>query len=202
VASERQIAANRRNAQRSTGPRTKVGKQRSSGNAYRHGLRSRPMPSPAYTQQIEELACEIAGGSKSPIVLKWARTAAEAAIELDRIRRTKLVLIEQVARLGDLPAPVRLSSVKEIRLLRRWLKGREWDGPAVLLPLTAHRVVPVSDADPNRAAPMPPREPDRTAEAVRRLLPQLEVLARYERRAWWRREQALRGLHNSSRMDG
>jgi hypothetical protein len=186
VASERQIAANRRNAQKSTGPRTKVGKQRASGNAYRHGLRSRPIPSQAYTQQVEELACEIAGGSKSPIVLEWARTAAEATIELDRVRCIRLVLIEQVARMGDLPAPVRLSSVKEIRLLRRWLRGRE---------------MPVPDADPNRAATMPPREPDRTAEAVRRLLPQLQVLARYERRAWWRREQALRGLHNSSRID-
>jgi hypothetical protein len=182
VASERQIAANRRNAQKSTGPRTKVGKQRASGNAYRHGLRSRPIPSQAYAQQVEELAGEIAGGSKCPVVLEWARTAAEAAIELDRIRRTRLVLIEQVARLGDLPSPVRLSSLKEIRLLRRWLKGRE---------------IPVPDAELKGAATMPPREPDRSAEAVRRLLPQLKVLARYEWRAWSRRERAFRGLQKS-----
>lgn len=32
--------ANRRNSQRSTGPRTKVGKEASSGNALRHGLRA------------------------------------------------------------------------------------------------------------------------------------------------------------------
>ena len=38
MASERQIAANRRNAGRSTGPRTRDGKLRSSQNAVRHGL--------------------------------------------------------------------------------------------------------------------------------------------------------------------
>ncbi len=37
-ASDRRIAANRRNAQRSTGPRTAKGKRRSSRNALKHGL--------------------------------------------------------------------------------------------------------------------------------------------------------------------
>jgi hypothetical protein len=38
MATDRQIAANRRNAQSSTGPRTEVGKRRSRRNAVRHGL--------------------------------------------------------------------------------------------------------------------------------------------------------------------
>ena len=38
MATEKQIAANRRNAARSTGPRTPLGKKRSSMNALRHGL--------------------------------------------------------------------------------------------------------------------------------------------------------------------
>jgi hypothetical protein len=38
MASERKIAANRRNAQKSTGPRSDAGKKRSSRNAYRPGL--------------------------------------------------------------------------------------------------------------------------------------------------------------------
>src|SRR5947209_6671559 len=38
MSSERQIAANRRNARRSTGPRTISGKSRSRRNAIRHGL--------------------------------------------------------------------------------------------------------------------------------------------------------------------
>ena len=38
MTSLKQIEANRRNAQHSTGPRTEAGKQRSSRNAVRHGL--------------------------------------------------------------------------------------------------------------------------------------------------------------------
>ena len=40
LATEKQIAANRANAKRSTGPRTAAGKLKSSRNAYRHGLSS------------------------------------------------------------------------------------------------------------------------------------------------------------------
>jgi hypothetical protein len=38
MASEKQIAANRANAEKSTGPRTAAGKLKSSRNAFRHGL--------------------------------------------------------------------------------------------------------------------------------------------------------------------
>ena len=40
MGSERQIAANRRNAQNSTGPRSAAGKRRAIRNSYRHGLTS------------------------------------------------------------------------------------------------------------------------------------------------------------------
>jgi hypothetical protein len=38
MTSSRQVAANRRNASKSTGPKTEQGKQRSRSNALRHGL--------------------------------------------------------------------------------------------------------------------------------------------------------------------
>jgi hypothetical protein len=41
--SEKQLEANRANAQKSTGPKTEAGKQRSCLNAYRHGLTSQTM---------------------------------------------------------------------------------------------------------------------------------------------------------------
>src|SRR5262245_10281402 len=47
--SERQLAANRANAQRSTGPRTAAGKARASLNALRHGILARS----AFNQVIE-----------------------------------------------------------------------------------------------------------------------------------------------------
>jgi hypothetical protein len=46
MATEAQIAANRRNAQKSTGPRTEEGKKRSSLNALEHGCRSRVLVLP------------------------------------------------------------------------------------------------------------------------------------------------------------
>jgi hypothetical protein len=41
LATEKQMAANRRNAAKSTGPRTAAGKARSRMNAYRHGFSSK-----------------------------------------------------------------------------------------------------------------------------------------------------------------
>jgi hypothetical protein len=177
MASERQIAANRRNAQKSTGPRTKSGKARASGNAYRHGLRSRPLISESRTREIEELARKIAAQSTSPIVLEWARTAAEAELDLARMRRIRAILIEQATRPSKRSQRLPLSSVTETRLLHRWRKSSS-----------------VPPADANSAASLPLTEPDRTVAGMRQLLPQLQIIARYEQRAWSRREKNLRSI--------
>jgi hypothetical protein len=63
MATERQIAANRRNAGKSTGPRSRATAlpQRSRGNAYQHGLTTGLISSAAFAQKIERLARKIAG---------------------------------------------------------------------------------------------------------------------------------------------
>ncbi len=43
---------------------------------------------------------------------------------------------------------------------------------------------------------MPEQEPERSAEAVRRALPELMKLARYERRAAGQRDRALRAIRD------
>ena len=43
MATDKQIAANRRNAQKSTGPRTDETKEISKGNAWKHGLAATTM---------------------------------------------------------------------------------------------------------------------------------------------------------------
>lgn len=63
MASEKQIAANRRNAKRSTGPRTAAGKLRTSQNAYLHGL-SIPL---AHFSQMPDLMEKLAQASGYPV---------------------------------------------------------------------------------------------------------------------------------------
>ena len=56
MASDRQIAANRRNARKSTGPRSGAGRKRASRNAYRHGLTLSIVSIKEYAKQLETLA--------------------------------------------------------------------------------------------------------------------------------------------------
>ena len=62
MASERQIAANRRNAKQSTGPKSKSGKKLSSMNALRHGL-SVPMSTEGSEAQLKKLMRQFAPGA-------------------------------------------------------------------------------------------------------------------------------------------
>ncbi len=57
--SDRQIAANRNNAKKSTGPRSEAGREASRRNARRHGLAIAIRPDPAFHDDIEKLARKI-----------------------------------------------------------------------------------------------------------------------------------------------
>src|SRR6266853_345208 len=59
MASERQIAANRRNARKSTGPRSGAGRKRASHNAYRHGLNLNMTSTAAFAKQLDKLVRQI-----------------------------------------------------------------------------------------------------------------------------------------------
>jgi hypothetical protein len=78
MASERQIAANRRNARKSTGPSSGAGKKRASRNAYRHGLTLSITSAAAYAKQLDKLARQIAGDTEDPILLERARAIAQS----------------------------------------------------------------------------------------------------------------------------
>jgi hypothetical protein len=174
MASERQIAANRRNARKSTGPQSGGGRKRASGNAYRHGLTLSISSTTAFAKQLDTLARKIAGDTEDKIVLERARAIAQAELELARVRRAKVALIERASAFGELDPP-QLTSTRIIRLLNDFLRGRE--------------TKPV-DGSPA----MPSQEPERSAEAVRRVLPELRKLDRYERRAAAQRDRAVLDL--------
>jgi hypothetical protein len=101
MASERQIAANRRNAANSTGPRSSAGKSRASGNAYRHGLSVRVDAGAPLAPQLETRAHKIAGNSDDALTLEAAREIVQAELDLAQVRRAKVALDRAGTRLRD-----------------------------------------------------------------------------------------------------
>jgi hypothetical protein len=177
VASERQIAANRSNARRSTGARSKAGKTRARRNACRHGLCSSISSSAAFAKELEQLARKIAGDTKDQLILQHALTIAQAELELTRVRRAKVALIQRVCAFGTLDTGdvliVEGLALKPLQVLKILAGGR------------------ITNLQPDPAATLPNQEPDRTAEAIRRALPEFLKLDRYERRASSRRHKAV-----------
>ena len=122
MASDRQIAANRRNAQKSTGPQSKAGKTRARQNAYRHGFRAHLFFSVAASEQIAELAGAIAGDKNdSRLVQEYAITAAEATLALARLHRLKAAVFNEIraGRLSpDIPEPTYVPTKTDLMLDR------------------------------------------------------------------------------------
>ena len=139
MATDRQIAANRRNGSLGRGPKTSAGKARSSRNALKHGLSIPVSRDKTLRRQIMVLA-RILVQSEAGNVFGQARAAAEAELELVRARA---VMEAVLARAGN---------------------TAEWNG------------------GPEQGT------------ALIHVLPKLQRLERYERRAFSQRRRALRDL--------
>jgi hypothetical protein len=175
MASEQQIAANRRNARNSTGPRSSAGKGRASRNAYRHGL-SVGVSAPL-APRLEMRVRKIAGNSDDALTLEAAREIALAELDLARVRRAKVAVIERARAVG--PADRQRESVSHVD-----------EALKVTMEAASATVSEPGDFSPT----MPSHDPDRSAQAIRRALPQLRRLDRYERRAVARRDRAVSQL--------
>jgi hypothetical protein len=111
--------------------------------------------------------------------LTRARPIAEAELELARIRRTKVALLRRVHAFGGFGPWLPFVSHREaLRFVREYKQGIVTRVPDEL----------------NAATTMPNSEPERTSEAIRRALPEMLALDRFERRAAARRERAVREL--------
>ena len=178
MTTERQLATNRRNARRSTGPRSKGGKERASRNSYRHGLTTPLITIQQHAKRVEELARKIAADATDFVTLDYARAAAEAEFGIARVRQAKIALIERMLAFGGWEQPQLFQSLREIKAFFKGLDRGKLDIPT---PVDALETMPSAEAD-------------RLAEAVRRALPELIKLDRYERRAAALRDRGLRAL--------
>ena len=115
MASEKQIAANRANAKKSTGPRTAAGKSASSQNAFRHGLSAPLRLDPAALVNVESLARDLAGQDADPSRIERAAEFVLAQLELKRIEKTRQASMA----LLDIEQP-QLDILQEIAALDRY----------------------------------------------------------------------------------
>ena len=109
MATEKQIAANRANAQKSTGPKTAAGKLRSSRNAYRHGLSGPLRLDPATLDKANLIARALASEESDQERSLSTMEYAQAQLELQRIRSTRAGLMARI----DLAQP----NMKELQRL-------------------------------------------------------------------------------------
>jgi hypothetical protein len=98
--SDTKIRANRRNAQRSSGPRTAAGKQRSRQNARKHGL---SVPLDTDDPEIDELV-QVLPEPKCSLgeVRETMRSVAKEQCEVARVQRTRVNIINsQIEKMTD-----------------------------------------------------------------------------------------------------
>ena len=94
MTSSRKITANRLNAARSTGPRTKTGKSCSRGNARRHGFAAKLSLDPGVSAQVRALADLILAQSAGVYSPTQACVLAETTVTLGRVRQARSVLLQ------------------------------------------------------------------------------------------------------------
>jgi hypothetical protein len=92
LTSARSAVANRRNARRSTGPRTASGKRTAARNALRHGLSLPVFADPALAREIAELAERLADGCAVPQPRELAIRVAAAQVDIKRVRHARNAL--------------------------------------------------------------------------------------------------------------
>lgn len=173
------LAANRRNALRSTGPKSPSGKRRAARNALKHGLAVPLRTDPGLLDRTEALSRLIAGEGADAARLALARRVAEAQVDLDRVRAARFALLDHGVGVGTWdPAGVRpfapdLGAATPAALGDRPAGRSE-------MPLYARFEPCLTDA------------PRPAAAALHDVARWLAGLARYEARALSRRRSAIR----------
>jgi hypothetical protein len=182
LTSDRKIRANRENARASTGPKTAQGRARAARNPFRHGL-SRPVHSdPAWSEEVQALAREIAATNANADIQDIAHRVAEAHIDLRRIRHARHRLLSRA--LSDPYYDSRANTRDKVAFLCALLRKNAPDVPMAAV----EKFLASSSEGPQKFAII-------LAQEARRLL----TMDRYERRALSRRKSAVRAFDEARR---
>jgi hypothetical protein len=121
MTSQAQIAANRANAKRSTGPRTAAGKLKSSRNAFRHGLSGALPLDLARWSEIDAIARALTpqGAEQGRAAIEFAKAQVELR-RIDAIRQEMWLRVD-IAQLhaGELQQLVSLDRYERYARTRR-----------------------------------------------------------------------------------
>lgn len=178
MTSNAKIAANRKNARRSSGPKTAAGKSRAKANATRHGLAGVKNES----EKLRALALGLLGGIGEGEVferkLEHAMVLAQSELDLQRVQEARIRIMEMMA----VCPHIRTSSTGGLeREKPRPEKTDDLLGE-LFPPVVSSSVVEVINAD-----------------AFYRAVSALQKLHRYERSAWVKRNRAIPRLMQVSR---
>lgn len=212
TSSQRRLAANRANAQRSTGPRTKSGKSKSSRNASCHGLSSFQSHDQTAQDKINRLALLICGQSAPLIEQELAMTIAECEVTLARVRSARVNAIEVMRRIsipsfvpyyltdlelrGTIAAMRSGKSREATRRIERWARRGMFMAEQVRADRDARYLTGTMGGTrypPGQFAAYSngQMQPRTDSIAVWLASPQLRALDRYETRALSRRRRAM-----------
>ena len=108
--SDKQAAANRHNARRSTGPTSRIGKQRSARNAFKHGL---SVPTDPASEDVRALAALLSPAPATDHITALALEAARRIMDFDRVKDVHTYLY---SRLGNSPILARSTRESQVVL--------------------------------------------------------------------------------------
>jgi hypothetical protein len=108
--SDKQVNANRRNARMSRGPTSRIGRQRSARNAFKHGL---SVPTDPANEDVRVLAALLSPTTATDHVTALAVEAARRIIDLDRVTGVRKHLY---SRLGMSPILAKSPKVSQAGL--------------------------------------------------------------------------------------
>jgi hypothetical protein len=199
MTSRARAEASRNNGRKSRGPRTAAGRSCASHNALRHGLAALTHK-PAAFAEVERMAKAICNGNTDPLLFEQALVIAENEMVRRCVRAEVIAMIERLrditlkplsrdnslarakARFGQAKLRYRqLVQAKAKKIATTTGKEKNW--------LQEQKSEAAQSQATRMQKPIKSRD---EFDALRLAMPDLDRLARYERRAWSRQKRAFR----------